>query len=399
MSLRILQSFPHKIGAGRICTTAWYQAAGVAAAGGELMVMTGAVQRPLPPGIHVKTTLARGRWRIPYRALGERALTLHDHVVARSLPDLADQIDLIHVWPLGALKTLQTARRLGIPTILERPNAHTRFAYQAVAQECERIGVRLPANHEHAYNAERLRKEEAEYRLADRLLCPSEFVVQTFRHEGFPAHQLARHTYGYDERLFYADTRPANRDGGLRVLFAGVCAVRKGLHFALDAWLRSSASRRGRFRIAGGFVPEYQTKLADALAHPSVEMLGHCDDVPALMRESDVLVLPSIEEGFGLVVVEAMASGCVPLISDACTEVVENDRTGYIHHVGDVEALSQQLTLLDQARDRLATLRSACLGSAAEHTWSAAGHRLLSVYEEATEQLSRATPRGRLRAA
>ena len=36
------------------------------------------------------------------------------------------------------------------------------------------------------------------------------------------------------------------------------------------------------------------------LAHPSVKVLGHRNDVPELMRKSDILVLPSIEEGFGL---------------------------------------------------------------------------------------------------
>ena len=51
------------------------------------------------------------------------------------------------------------------------------------------------------------------------------------------------------------------------------------------------------------------------LAHPSVKILGHRNDVPELVRQSDILVLPSIEEGFGLVCTEAMGSGCVPLVS------------------------------------------------------------------------------------
>ena len=74
--------------------------------------------------------------------------------------------------------------------MLERPNAHTRFAYEAVRAECERLGVALPADHEHAYNADTLRLEEEEYALADRLLCPSDFVLQTFLDEGFAPDQL-----------------------------------------------------------------------------------------------------------------------------------------------------------------------------------------------------------------
>lgn len=381
MGVRVLYSFPHKIGASRICLTAWHQAAGLAEAGADVTVLTGAVQRPLPPGIDVRTTLARGRWRIPYGAIGPmRAFALHDRLVARELSKLGDGVDIVHVWPLAALETMKVARRLGIPTVLERPNAHTGFAMQAVAEEAERLGVAMPPDHEHAYNGPKLRKELEEYRLADRLLCPSEFVVKTFRDEGFPPDKLLRHIYGYDERLFYPSPEPRDRDRGLQALFVGVCAVRKGVHFALEAWLASSASATGRFRIAGEFLPEYESKLADMLAHPSVEVLGHRDDVPELMRASDVLMLPSIEEGFGLTCTEAAGSGCVPLVSDACTDLCVHDGNAMVHSVGDIRALTRHLDVLDGDRERLAELRAACLSGAPDLTWSAAGRVLLDAY-------------------
>ena len=192
VGIRVLHSFPHKIGAGRICTTAWHEAAGVADAGCDLIVYAGAVQRPLPSSIETRTTLARGRWRLPYRALGTlRTIALHDRIVARALPKLGDSVDVVHTWPLAGLETLRVAKRLGITTVVERPNAHTRFAYEAVARECERLGVALPPGQEHAYNASKLHKEEAEYDLADHLLCPSDFVAKTFRDEGFAPERLA----------------------------------------------------------------------------------------------------------------------------------------------------------------------------------------------------------------
>jgi glycosyltransferase involved in cell wall biosynthesis len=389
--LRVLQSFPHKIGAGRICTTAWHQAEGVAAAGADLLVMTGAVVRPLPDGIRVRTTLARGKYAVPYRALGgKRALQLHDRLVARALPKLAGEIDIIHAWPVGALHTLQAARQLGIPTVLERCNAHTRFAYEVVRGECARLDVQLPPGHEHAYNEDILALEEREYALADKLLCPSEFVVETFTDQGFREEQLIRHTYGYDESLFYSSDAPrGGSGGGLSVLFVGVCAVRKGLHYALEAWLASPASETGRFRIAGEFLPDYQERLAPMLAHPSVEVLGHRNDVPELMRNCDVVVLPSIEEGFGLVCVEAMAAGAVPMVSDACTEVCVDDVNALVHHVGDVAAIREQFTRLHQDRGVLARLRAQTLRDAPDHTWTRAGARLLEVYEEVVAEHAR----------
>lgn len=382
----MLQSFPHKIGAGRICDTAWYQAEGVAAAGAELTVFPGVVHRPLPESIEVTPTLARGRWRIPYRALGRvRALALHDRIVARRLERRPRDFDIVHAWPLGARETLKTARRLGIPTVLERPNAHTRFAYQVVQDECERLGVSLPRGQEHAYNAAYLAIEEREYELATKLLCPSEFVLQTFLDEGFDRSRLARHMYGYDDRKF----RPGARDDSDRpftMLFVGVAAVRKGLHFALEAWLGSPASRDGRFLVAGELLPAYRAKLESMLSHPSVSVLGHRSDVPNLMISSDVLVLPTLEEGSALVTKEAIASGCVPLVSDRASGVTRHMDNALIHPAGDVAALARHITAVHESTELLERLRANCRRSAAEITWWKAGARLVEVYRQVVDE-------------
>jgi glycosyltransferase involved in cell wall biosynthesis len=381
--MRVLYSFPLRLGADRICYTAWQQVKGLAGAGADLLVCAASQARPVPDGVRVDPTLAWGKARLPFRIVGTmRSVALHDRIVARRIEKLAGQIDIIHAWPLGSLETLRTAARLGIPTVLERPNAHTGFAMEVVQKECDRLGVALPSNHEHAYDAVKLRREEAEYRLATKLLCPSEFVVKTFRDAGYPKEQLIRHIYGYDEKVYYPSDSPRDPKRGLTMLFVGVCAVRKGVHFALEAWLKSPASQNGTFLIAGEFLRAYQEKLSSMLSHPSVKVLGHRNDVADLMRKSDILVLPSIEEGFGLVITEGMGCGCVPLASEACTEICSHMKTGLMHPIGDVEVLAQHITMLHDDRALLESLRAASLNVCPEITWNAAGVRLLDGYRE-----------------
>jgi glycosyltransferase involved in cell wall biosynthesis len=382
--VRVLYSFPHKLGAGRICYTAWQQVNGLTAAGAELVVFPGVLYKPVSPAVRVLPTLAWGKLRIPYKLLGRiRTLALHDYIVSKRIEKLAGQIDIIHTWPLGALRTLKTAARLGIPTVLERPNAHTRFAYEVVQKECDRLGVQLPPNHEHCYNKEILAREEEEYRLAYRLLCPSDFVVKTFRQQGFPSEKLLRHLYGFDEKVYHPNGRQPDPKRGLTMLFVGVCAVRKGVHYALEAWLQSPAHCDGTFLIAGEFLPAYAKKLAPMLSHPSVKPLGHRTDVPELMRQSDILVLPSIEEGSALAVADAMGSGCVPLISDACTDLCRHMENGLVHRVGDVKTLAQQITMLHENRALMKRLRDTALQAAPGFTWEVAGVKLLETYRKA----------------
>ncbi len=381
--VRVLYSFPLRLGADRICYTAWQQVNGLAAAGVDLLVFPASLGRSVPAEVKVVPTLAWGNVRLPYRLVGTaRAVALHDRIVARRIEKLANRIDIIHTWPTGALETLKTAARLGIPTVLERPNANTRFAMEVVQEECDRLGIALPPDHEHAYDAKKLLREEEEYSLATRLLCPSEFVVKTFLDKGFKREQLVRHIYGYDEQVYYPSNEPRDLKRGLTMLFVGVCAVRKGVHYALEAWLKSPACHNGTFLIAGEFLPAYQDKLAPMLAHPSVKVLGHRNDVPDLMRKSDILILPSIEEGFGLVITEGMGSGCVPLASEACTEICSHMKTGLMHKIGDVEALTQHITMLHEDRVLLERLRAASLKACSEITWIAAGTRLLDAYRE-----------------
>jgi glycosyltransferase involved in cell wall biosynthesis len=384
-AMKILYSFPHKIGAARICYTAWEQVRGLAAAGAEVTAFPGAVSRPLPANVIVRPSLAWRKLRIPYKLLGRiGGCVLHDRIVSRRLEKMAGEVDIVHCWPLGSLETLKTAKRLGIPAVLERPNAHTRFCYETVAAECRRIGVAIP-HHDYEPDERVLAREEQEFEEAFRLLCPSEFTTQTFIDKGFRGGKLLRHTYGFNEATFVPSGIRSGTTQKFTAIFVGVDAVRKGLHIALEAWLSSLASRDGHFLVVGELSPEYRKRFATELSHPSVTLLGHRDDVPELMRDADVLLMPSIEEGFGLVCVEALGSGCVPLVSQACTDVCRHMQNSLVHSIGDVQTLTRHVTMLYQDRSLLRKLREACIDERLNYTWTAAGQKLVAAYQAAID--------------
>src|SRR6202043_2048868 len=84
--IRVLYSFPHKLGAGRICYTALQQVKGLVTAEADVQVHAASFKPPVPEGVQIKPTLARGKLRIPYKVIGSmRAFAWHDRIVARRL--------------------------------------------------------------------------------------------------------------------------------------------------------------------------------------------------------------------------------------------------------------------------------------------------------------------------
>ncbi len=380
-SIRVLYSFGLKIGAGGVCYAAWQHVNSLYHAGAKMTVFPGVLHKPFPRGVYVHPTLGRAGFRIPYKLLGRlRSAKLHDKIVAKRLLKMKGEIDLVHGFAMGSLETFRVAKELGIPTVLERCNAHTRFAYEIVDKESKKLGLQLPEGHSHTFNEEYLKREEMEYDAADYIFCPSDFVANTFIEKGFKKEKLERFRYGYDEESCYSVKNDSSKKRGLNVIFAAACAPRKGLHYALEAWLKSSACHDGKFQIVGEFIPGYAEILSQYLAHPSVSLLGYRKDLSELMRMSDVMVLASIEEGSALVTYDARGNGCVLLVSDSTGAVCEHEKNALIHRTGDVATLASHFSRVHEDRSYLNKLRSASLETATQLTWPEAGRDMVDAY-------------------
>jgi glycosyltransferase involved in cell wall biosynthesis len=330
----------------------------------------------------VETLAPRGR-RVPHRVLGvDRAYRYHDWRTSRMLASAAEPIDVVHGWPLGSEKTFQRAAGLGIPSLRESPNLYTARAYELVADEVARLGLVVPPGASHHFDPTRLAREEREYDACTAVLAPSAAVAESYGTRPGPPLRVLRHRYGFDPDRFPAPGAVSARSS-FTMLFVGHCEPRKGVHHALEAWSRAGLWREGgRFVIVGRWEPGYRELLEGRLRTPGVEVREFSDDVGALMREADVLTLPSVEEGSALVTYEAQASGCALLVSDAAGALMVEGAHGLVHRTGDVEELTNQLTRLAAEPAELLAMRTAAVAHRHELSWDAAAERLEALYGE-----------------
>jgi glycosyltransferase involved in cell wall biosynthesis len=381
--VHVLYSFPDGIGRAGIGTTAANQVRELAAQGADVTLYCTSRHCDLPDNVRVVTTLTVGGRRVPHRAIGRgRTYAYHDARVARALR-AQRTFDVAHAWPRATVRTANAARAAGVPCFREVPNTHTAHAFATVAREREILGLPPEPGHSHTYDPAALAREEREYEAADFLLVPSEYSLRTFVERNVPSEKLKLHRYGYDPKRFYPgaggdEVRP------FTAIFVGRCEPRKGLHYALRAWRDSGASENGRFVVCGAFEPTYREAIADLLDHPSIEVRGFVGDPAELMRASDVLLFPSVEEGSALVAYEAQACGCVPVVSEATGARVRDGVDGLVHAPRDVATLTEQLRRVCRDSRLLEELRVATVDASAGLTWAEAGKELLALYEQAS---------------
>ena len=216
------------------------------------------------------------------------------------------------------------------------------------------------------------RCEEA--RMADRCIVASEFTRRTLVAEGVDPRRVDIVPYGVD----VPRTPPTPRDPSdtFRVLFVGQCIQRKGLSYLLEAW-RRLALPNAELVLAGrgGSDDALIARYAGTFRPGSFRRTGPVtrDALRRLYATSDVLCMPSLAEGFGLVYLEAMAHG-TPVIATPNTgaaDLIRDGDDGFIVGVCDVDALTARLAWCHAHRDALAAMRALARRVAERHSWGA----------------------------
>jgi starch synthase len=248
----------------------------------------------------------------------------------------------------AGLKTGRLLQQRGGKFICDRGSTHQRYQQSIIADEFRRWDLDPPAT-----DPRIVVREEAIYVAADAITVPSSFSRRSFIEQGVSADKL--HTIPYGVRLESFSKIAEPSIDTFNVLFAGHVSLRKGIPYLLQAFARLNHPGK-RLRIAGAMAPEIKTLLA-RLPQQNVEFLGAVPQaqLPRMMSESHVLVLPSIEDGFGLVLSQALACGCPilastntggdDLIADASNSAPEN-AAGFVVPIRDVDALAERMQQL-----------------------------------------------------
>lgn len=265
-----------------------------------------------------------------------------DRATARALRQ--DPARMLHAMPGQALETFRAARAQGISTVLNHASGPVRQQLSLVEDEYRRAGVPMAAHHQ--FGPDYFRREDAEYAMADHHCVASTIVRDQLVQAGVSPERIWVVPYGADAEKFHPPAA-SNRRAPFRVVYAGQVSLRKGLRIAFSAIEHLRHTAPFTLDIYGGVSAEMRSTLAPLAGAAWLRLHGPVaqNELGHIFREASMLVLPSWEEAFGLVVVQALSCGLPCIVSDrvGAGDLIAHRRNGSIFPAGDTLALGREI--------------------------------------------------------
>lgn len=260
--------------------------------------------------------------------------------------------DVFIGWSGSSLEALVAAREKGITTILERSSCHSTEWRDLLSHEMKLFGKKFDPM------IGFWQRELLEYELADYISVPSSFVKESFIKYGTPKEKLLVNSLGVDLTSFHPGEKT---DDVFRVVYAGGLTPRKGAHYLLQAF-RELDLPNSEF-IHMGTIADEMKPFIRKYANEKFQFLGHVpqSQMQKHYTQSSVFVIMSVEDGFAMVICQAMACG-LPVICTNNTggkDLIGGDgHAGFVIPIRNVDALKEKLLILHSNPELLARMGS-----------------------------------------
>jgi glycosyltransferase involved in cell wall biosynthesis len=321
--------------------------------------------------------LSRGWYRLPSWLKSDRNLQLWflEQFDSSVTNYLSPGFDLFVGWSGANFWSLQRAKELGAKTVVERGSSHMYYQTEILKEEYEKWGLKFTETHPGVYE-----REIKSYDDADRIAIPSLFVKQTFLEQGIPESKLIHVPYGTSLAEFYPVPK---EDKIFRVIHCGTVSLRKGVQYLLQAFHELNLPN-AELWLVGSIAPEIEPFLAKYQSDQIITKGTYPQkQLRLLYSQCSVFCLASIEDGFGMVIPQAMACS-LPVIHTTNTggeDIVRDRIDGFSVPIRDVEALKEKILFFYENPDKRDEMGSNALEQARKSlSWDDYGEKMVNAY-------------------
>lgn len=301
-----------------------------------------------------------------------------DHWAAARLMDC----DLLLGASTSSLVTGKAAQRKGGTYVVDRACPDIRVQQQMMVEEARKVGGTFRRN-----SPWFIERQVEEYEQANFILCPSDYSRRSFP-EHLREKVVVAPLYGCST-VSQRTLKPFGSTFVLGVVGGG--PLRKGLLYLLQAWKELSlphAELRIRTSDEIFAYPVLKQLLAE---QPTISVVSYVPDMTTFYANCDAFILPSVDDGFGLSLMEAIAHGVPSIATRNCgaSELLIPDRDCLLIDAFSVDQIKQAVLRLYESQELREQLQSS--GPAAVLALECGG--LASPYEAGVDQLLTAIKR------
>ena len=297
-----------------------------------------------------------------------------DKKVSNELGEHNSQV--LHSYEDGCSFSFVRAKELGVQCSYELPIAHWATVRRLLAEEAERYPEWEPTLESTREPEEKLFRKEEELRLADRITCPSQFVLDSIPLEVRQKTLCQISPFG-SPLCEPVDFKRPQKNDTLKLLFVGSMSQRKGLADVFEA-MRLLKEEQIKLSILGQpSMPQefYRKQFSD------FDYFYPCTNskVREIMQHHDALILPSIVEGRALVQQEALSCG-LPIIvtrNAGGEDLVDEGLTGHMVPIRSPEKIAEKIVFIRESKLSKADRRIFCKEKARRFSWDTYAQRII----------------------
>jgi len=296
-----------------------------------------------------------------------------DRKTAQRLDAKVKEIEAVYAYEDGALYTFEAAKKKGIACYYDLPIGYWKAARSLMKTELEKWPEWAGTLTGFKDSIEKLSRKDKELKLADRIFVASTFTSETLKEYSGELGPIDIIPYGFPE---VGEPKEYKVAKPLKVLFVGGLSQRKGIAYLFEAAEKLKGAIE--LTLVGHKPVEGCLPLDLGLQkHKWIPSLPH-KDILKLMRMHDVLAFPSLFEGFGLVITEAMSQGTPVITTDrtAGPDLIEHGNNGWIIEAGSTDAIIEVLEELLLNPRQISQVGKSAMETAKNRPWSVYGKDL-----------------------
>ncbi len=297
---------------------------------------------------------------------------IFDYVCSKYLKN----VDLFHGFPNWMLKSSRESQKKEIIVVAEGSSTHILYREKILQIEFKKLKIKF-----YPHNPLNIKRQLEEYEISNYILVPSEFAGKSYIEYGLPKEKIIKIPYGVTDLFFKEYPRKKKEE----IIIVGTIGIVKGTHYLLEAYRRlKGKDKRLRLHLIGFFredMKEIIRKNSDL-----IDFIGVIKkkDLPEYFSNVDIFIQPSLQEGFSILILEAMASGLPVIVSTntGVNEIIKNGEDGLIVPICDSQAIYDKLKFLIENENMRISIGENARKKAKLYTWERYADEYIRIFED-----------------